>query len=117
MFPPVTHYEPLEIGSETRARAEKKARDRFEVDNDAELVRWAMSSKRGRALVWWLLKEAGIWHTSFSPNAMQMAFAEGNRNVGLKVLANIHIACPEMEATMRKENTSDRDDVDAGRTE
>lgn len=111
----MVQYDPLDLGSERQARAEKNARDRFAADNDAEIVRWAMSSKRGRAFVWWLLKESGIWHSSFSPNALQMAFAEGNRNLGLKVLANIHIGCPEMEQTMRKENASDRVDVDAER--
>ena len=112
----MVHYEPHDLGSEKQARAEKKARDRFDSDADVELVKWAMSSKRGRSLVWWLLSESGIWHTSFSPNAMQMAFAEGNRNLGLKVLANIHLGCPQMEATMRKENQSGRNDDDAERT-
>lgn len=115
MFPPVVQYDPHDLGSEAEARAEKKARDRFESENEASIVGWIMSSKRGRKFMWWLLSETQLWHSSFSPDAMQMAFAEGNRNVGLKLLDKIHAACPELEATMRKENKIERVDVDAER--
>lgn len=111
----MVQYDPHDLGSETRVREQKQARDRFDAEGDAALVRWIMSGKRGRAFMWWLLSESGIWRSSFNPNAIQMAFAEGNRNFGLKVLEQIHIACPELEATMREENKNGRVDADAER--
>jgi hypothetical protein len=39
---------------------------------------------------------------------MSMAFAEGNRNYGLRALNLIHSLCPELYPTMTKENTNDR---------
>lgn len=64
---------------------------------------WLMGSKRGRRIVWRLLEEAGVFRTSFNTNALLMAFAEGTRNYGLRVLGLIHSHCPELYAPMLKE--------------
>lgn len=68
-----------------------------------------MTSKRGRRIVWRLLEEAGVFRISFNPNAMQMAFNEGNRNYGNKLLASIHALCPELYPVMVREVTNGRD--------
>jgi hypothetical protein len=64
---------------------------------------WLMGSKRGRRIVWRLLEEAGVFRTSFNTNSLLMAFAEGTRNYGLRVLGLIHTHCPELYAPMLKE--------------
>jgi len=66
-----------------------------------------MSSKRGRRILWRLLDRAGVFRLSFNTNAMAMAFAEGNRNEGLRYLALIHTLCPELYPTMVKEATNE----------
>lgn len=67
-----------------------------------------MSNKRGRRIVWRLLEQSGVFRLSFNTNAMQMAFAEGNRNFGNRTMSLIHAHCPELYTTMVKEQTNDR---------
>lgn len=63
-----------------------------------------MRGERGRHFVWRLLDRTGVFRSTFSPEATAMAFAEGNRNVGLYTLNLIHAHCPELYATMVAEN-------------
>jgi hypothetical protein len=46
---------------------------------------------------------------------MQMAFAEGNRNEGLRILNQIHTLCPELYPVMMKEQVNDNRHADDGR--
>ena len=80
---------------QARADADKLARLR-----EVEDVKWLMSSKRGRRIVYRLLQQAGVFRSSFNTNAMQMAFNEGNRNQGLKLLADVTEQSPERYAEM-----------------
>lgn len=81
-------------------------RSRLAKTNEDEDFKWLMGSKRGRRIVWRLLDRAGVFRLSFNTNAMQMAFAEGNRNEGLRVLSQIHTLCPELYQVMVKEQAS-----------
>ena len=72
-----------------------------------------MSSKRGRRFVWRLMDQAGTFRSVFNPNSMAMAFAEGNRNTGLRILAMVTSLCPEHYPAMLKENTDDRNQPDS----
>lgn len=69
-----------------------------------------MGKARGRRIVWRLLEQAGVFRLSFNPNAMTMAFAEGNRNFGLGTLLKIHALCPELYPVMVTENSNGRND-------
>jgi hypothetical protein len=71
-------------------------------------LQWLMSSKRGRRIVWRLLDRAGVFRLSFNTNAMSMAFSEGNRNEGLRILGLIHTICPNLYPTMVKEAKNER---------
>jgi hypothetical protein len=66
--------------------------------------KWLMGRKQGRRIVWRQLERAGVFKLSFNTNAMQMAFAEGNRNEGLRVLDLIHRLTPELYPVMVKES-------------
>lgn len=88
-----------------KARQAKRADEIEQAD-----FRWLMGQARGRRIVWRLLEHAGVFRLSFNTNAMQMAFAEGNRNYGHRVLEQIHALCPELYHPMVQENTKlDRD--------
>ena len=80
--------------AEQRRRAQEKA--------EADDVRWLMGTKRGRRIIWRLLERTGVFRTSFRLNN-EMAFLEGQRNVGLILIDLIHANCPEMYLTMLKE--------------
>ena len=101
-------HDPLDLRSQERQKEEREVRDRIDRENEEADIKWLMSSKRGRRVMWRLLDQAGVFKLSFNTNAMTMAFAEGNRNYGLRALSLIHALCPELYPTMTKENTNDR---------
>jgi hypothetical protein len=75
-----------------------------------------MSTKNGRGYVWDQLAAAHVFSTSYSPDALQMAFAEGERNSGLRLLNDIIEWCPEQFIQMMREQNerSTIDHRDAG---
>jgi hypothetical protein len=103
-------YDPLDVQGQADAKSDKDSRAKLSRDNDEADFKWLMGSKRGRRMIWRQLDRAGVFRLSFNPNAMQMAFAEGNRNEGLRTLASIHAQCPELYPVMVKENTKENAD-------
>lgn len=101
-------YDPTDIQSQERAQADTDLRAKLAVDTEASDFKWLMGSKRGRRIVWRLLDRAGVFLSSFSTNAMQMAFAEGRRNEGLRLLVLIQETCPELYAAMTKEQGNEQ---------
>ena len=101
-------YDPLDLREQEKSIEDRKTKDRLVAETEESDLKWLMGSKRGRRIVWRLLDRAGVFRLSFNTNAMTMAFAEGNRNEGLRILAQIHTLCPELYPTMIKEATNDR---------
>lgn len=86
--------------------------DRQRVQEELDVIRsfiknkdmeWVLSDERGRRFVWWLLEEAGVYNSSFDGTTEGTVYNEGNRNMGLKVLARIHETSPEKYLQMIKE--------------
>ena len=68
-----------------------------------EVIVAMMHSHSGREYVWEILTAAHVFATSFSPDPLQMAFAEGERNFGLRFLDDIIKYCPEHFTTMMED--------------
>lgn len=115
----MSNYDPLDVRGQERAKADKDQREKLARETEEADLKWLMGSKRGRRVVWRLLDRAGVFRLSFNTNAMQMAFAEGNRNEGLRTLAQIHALCPELYPVMVKEQVNERnaDDGSTGRND
>ena len=92
-----------------QALAEKKRED----DAQASLaqweadVMWQMSGQRGRRVVRRILGTSYVMSPSFNTNALQMAFNEGRRSVGLDLLKVIEHRCPDEYLTMLREHERD----------
>lgn len=84
-------------------REKLKLRERLEAQSEVEDLKWLMSSKRGRRIVHRQLESAGVFRISFTTNALQMAFNEGNRNQGNVLLALITSHCPDRYAELLTE--------------
>lgn len=97
--------DPIDIYAQEDAREDADARARIAANSEENDFKWLMGSKRGRRIVWRLLEQAGVFRSSFSTTAMQMAFNEGNRNFGNRTLSLVHQYCPELYPVMLKENT------------
>jgi hypothetical protein len=110
----VSNYDPLDLRSQERSKAERELRERLARENEEADIKWLMGNKRGRRVIWRLLDQAGVFRSSFNTNAMAMSFAEGHRNYGLRILGMIHTQCPELYPTMMKEQTADERTNDDG---
>jgi len=94
-----------EEARETGAQALEAQELRWEI---SDLV-WLMGSKRGRRVVWRLLKNAGVYRLSYTQgDAMHTAFLEGQRNGGQRLIALIMEAAPSDYALMVQERTNVR---------
>lgn len=100
----MAEYDPIDIQAQERARQAKALREQAARETEIGDVRWLMSTQRGRRIVWRLLQQSGAFRLSFNTNAMQMAFAEGNRNFGNAVMAQILELCPDRFPVMLAEN-------------
>lgn len=66
-------------------------------------LKMLMSNASGRRFMWKLLGDCRIFHSNFSTSALEMARREGRREIGLKLLEQVHLLCPERYEEMRKE--------------
>lgn len=66
---------------------------------------WFMSDKRGRRILWRLLESSGVFRSSHTGNALQTAFLEGQRSLGLQQFAMATRHAPALYARMAQENS------------
>lgn len=104
-------YDPTDIRAQERIRADAATQRKLSRDTEESDLKWLVGSKRGRRIVWRLLEQAGVFRLSFNTNAMQMAFNEGNRNYGNRVLAMLHEHCPDAYVQMMNEAKAAEDEA------
>ena len=87
-------------------RLEKQAR----VDERArlEVTKGLMASVGGRQWIYERLAECHVFASSFSLNAYEAAFKEGERNVGLQLLNDVMQADPDGYVQMMREANARR---------
>ena len=103
-----TEYDPTDVHRLDREEAEKKAAKRIKESTEEGDLKWLMSSRQGRRIVWRLLSTAGVFQLSFNQNAMVMSFNEGRRNYGNLLLSQINSICPDLYPRMAKEANDER---------
>lgn len=91
-------------------RAEKEAR--FAERQRQEIITNLMSTMAGRSWVLEKLEECHIFATSFNRDPCAMAYMEGERSIGLKLLNDIMRSCPDQYILMMRE----RNQRDAARS-
>lgn len=77
---------------------EKRGRD-LELDDMATIL----SMPQGRRFIWRYLEACGVFRTSFTGDNATF-YNEGQRNVGLRLLADVNEAAPESYALMLQES-------------
>ncbi len=106
----MSSYDPTDLRGQQEDKRETDARKRVVREMEIADMKWLMSSKRGRRIMWRLLELSGPFRLSFDPNAMKMAFNEGNRNLGNQLFNELMTLCPEMYPVMVKEQQNDQRD-------
>jgi len=106
-MPERQHIDPTSIADHESAERERQRRAKDDRKVEAADVKWLMSSRRGRRIVWRFLAQAGVYRSSFNANSMTMAFNEGARNSGLRLLDLVHEHCADAYPTMVREAQPD----------
>ena len=73
-----------------------------------EVLTTIVETTAGRQYLWDRLEAAHIFRSSFSTDAVQMAFYEGERNQGLLLLGDIMQWCPDQFIQMMREHNERR---------
>lgn len=97
-------FDPIDLSGNERNKAEIEAKKRIVQEVEDQDMRWLVSSKRGRRMVWRFLERSGVFRLSFNTNAMQMSFNEGHRNFGNAMLADVNRVSPECFSLMMRES-------------
>jgi hypothetical protein len=69
--------------TQEQRQADRQEAERKALRQEDEDLRRLMAEAWGRRVIYQMLAEAGVWKTSFRSDSMEMAFAEGQRNMGL----------------------------------
>ena len=86
----------------TVAAIKEKSKSAAETFKDD--MQWMMGNPRGRRIMSRYLDTCHIFETSFSTNLSQTNFAEGERNIGLKLLADVMENADDQYMRMLEEN-------------
>lgn len=88
----------------TTARQSKVTADleREQIEQAKADLEAVMGSPAGRRFVWAMLGECGLYRSSYHPSAL-IHFNEGQRSIGLALLARLTADCPDQYLTMQGE--------------
>ena len=93
-------HNPSDAGSVKEM--ERKDKDRTRIQREELMA--LLGNGAFRKFLWRYLASCGVFRSSFSSNALVMARDEGERNVGLKILAEINEVHPESYLVMQEES-------------
>lgn len=99
----MSEHDPFSGDGGAAAEKEESVRKQIERSQQVTDFRKIMAEEHGRRFIWRVLERAGIYRTSFAGSSEQTFFREGERNMGLMLVAEIHEICPEMYSRMIKE--------------
>jgi hypothetical protein len=105
---PVMTHDPVDLEGQREAQEQAATRNAAHREMERADWEWLMADPRGRRLVRQQLERSGVFRTSFSESALQMAFHEGQRNTGLALLAMVQQHVPERYQTMMQERPDAR---------
>ena len=95
-------------------QAEKQAK--LAEQQRREIISGIMSVAPGRSWVCDLLEHCHIFHTSYNDILHRMAFMEGQREVGIRLLSDIMGACPDQYVLMMRERNERDTAYESGRS-
>jgi hypothetical protein len=101
-------HDPTDIAAQAAQDEQTRQRARIDLQLEISDFKWLMTQKRARRFMWRQLELAGVFQTSFTGDALHMAFNEGQRNTGLRVLAMVHEHAPESYQLMLNEHNDRR---------
>ncbi len=89
--------------AKARMSAEQREQDKTRREGELADLRAVLNTVWGRRFFWRLVGRCGPMMATFDTNALVMAHAEGQRNIGRWLWAEMEASCPEAWEAMRKE--------------
>lgn len=100
-------YDPLDLEARDAEQDAQQADGKFSMQQEIDDFLYVMRSKQGRRFMWRLLTMTHVFKTSFTGNS-ETFFREGERNIGIQLINDIHAHCYELYGTMVKEQRNDK---------
>lgn len=69
----------------------------------ADVIRSTMSTPTGRHWMWTVLSQCHIFAQTFTSDPLTTAFNEGQRSIGLRLMADILLTCPDQYIQAQRE--------------
>jgi hypothetical protein len=88
------------------AQQDRKVQSEARVQQDVEDIKWLMSERIGRRIMFGLLEQGRVFQGSFTGDN-ETFFLEGKRAVGLTYLAVVNAHCPDQFVLMLREHAED----------
>lgn len=99
----MSEIDPTDTIAAEQREADRKERDKLAGEREVEDLKWLMSDKRGRRIMWQLLAFTGVFRQPFTGNS-ETFFRCGMMNVGQKYIGDINEHAPERYNQMVTEN-------------
>lgn len=96
--------DPTDLLAEEHTQALRESLGHAKRSRGTEVLSWVLSDHRGRAFVWSLLEQAGVFQQPFASDPGLTAFNCGRKNIGLKLLADVMGTSPDAFGQMMKEH-------------
>lgn len=93
-IPKMSDFDPTDTTANEQRDADRKEGRKRIADQEVEDLKWLMSDKRGRRIMWNLLAFTGVFQQPFTGNS-ETFFRCGMMNVGQKYLGDINLHAPE----------------------
>lgn len=106
----VSEFDPFDVaGQEAEAEARRADALNSEATEEGDL-NWLMADPRGRRIARRLLERTGVFRSTFDPNERTASFREGERNIGLWLVAAVTRSAPHRLADLLIEGADERRD-------
>lgn len=102
-LPAMSTYNPFDVAAQQESvlvRGEQAERAALQADADMQAV---MATLHGRRVLWRLIDASGVFRCVLA-DGTGLAFNEGARNVGLRLMAELRNAAPAEYLRMLEEN-------------
>ncbi len=103
---------PYNASDRKQVRAAEKAAERMDIAK-IDFLKSMLGSPGGRLWFYDLLESCHLFSDPFTGNPYQEAFLKGERNVGLRIFADITAHCPDQYISMMKDANVRRSELNA----
>lgn len=99
--------DPTDLRAHESDQTAEQRRDELKQRQETEDLKWLLAHQQGRRIAWRLMGDAGVFRSTFNHSGSVMAFNEGQRAQGLKLLMQVMAHAPDAFTKMQKEAKAD----------